>query len=1080
MKKIYLSLLGLFVLFNIQAQVVINEVYGGGGNSGATYTHDFVELYNNGTTAVSLAGWSVQYASATGSSWTITNLTGSIPGKSYFLIQMAAGTGGNTALPTPDVIGSTAMSGTNGKVALVNSTTSLTGTCPPAASYVDFVGFGSANCFEGSGAVPVLSNTVSAQRNTPGLDTDDNLLDFTRAAPTPVNSAGPDVTAPLVSVLNPTNGTTGLGTAFVAKIKFNEKIIKGSSGNILIKKASDNSIVLTLDVTSTSVFTSNDTASISVSGLSLLTEYYFEIPSGAFTDLAGNSYTGFSGSGTWNFTTGNNIAAGTIGTTYGFANCTGTITDGFSQFSKVGAQNWACTTFGRDPNAPAGTTAFPYGVQINGYDNGVASNVPNEDWLISPAYDLSGTNFPLLSFWSRTAFNGLPLQLKASTNYSGTGDPTLATWTDVNGRFPNQTSNIWTLSDSVNLSAFKSTATYFAFVYTSSDDEGARWTLDDITVFNSLQAPVGSLVTNTNSLEFGFVASASNSVKTFTLAASDVTAAVNLTISGAYLISKTNGSFTSSISFTQAEINNTTQTIYVQFSPVAVNTNYTSNITISSAGLNTLNVALKGNSIDEANTLEVVNWNIEWFGSTAQAPTNDPLQLANVTTIATSIKADIFGFTEVVSETYLQNLVANLNSSLGANTYAYMLSNFASHTNPFEASPGPLAEAQKLAFVYKTAVISPIGQPVALIANGVNTAADLTNPAYNYFSSGRYPFMMRANVTLGTETKEVRFILLHAKANTSPIATSYNRRKAGADTLAFTLNNLYPNDNIILLGDFNDDLDQSISAGFTTTSYSSFTTNSAAFFAPTLALSLAGKKSTVAYNDMIDHVMVSNEMQAYYMNSSAAVLDDVSSLVSNYGTTTSDHYPIFTRFAFDAAILPITLIDFSVKKNAQSVTINWRTANENNSKEFIVQRSIDNGANWETIKTLAAAGNSQKTLVYNCVDYSPAKGLNLYRLKSVDVDNRFSLSANKPAFFAESAQVSIWPNPATTTVSIQFAASDVANKKVLLYDINGKQVQNINTLSNQLKLNLSGLTKGVYILNIISASGETTEKIIVQ
>lgn len=1080
MKKIYLILISFLLAFNLQAQVVINEVYGGGGNSGATYTHDFVELYNNGTTAVSLTGWSVQYASAAGTSWTITNLTGSIPAKGYFLIQMAAGTGGTTALPTPDFIGSTAMSGTSGKVALVNTTTSLSGTCPLAATYVDFVGFGAANCFEGTGAVPALTNATSAQRSTVGLDTDDNLLDFTRAAPTPVNGAGPDVTAPLVSALNPANGTTGLGTAFVAKIKFNEKIIKGSAGNILIKKSADNSTILSLDVTGASVFTSNDTASISVSGLSLLTQYYFEIPAGAFTDLAGNSFAGISDATTWSFTTGNNIAAGSIGTTYGFTNCTGIITEGFSQFSKVGSQTWACTTFGRDPNAPAGTAAYPYAVQINGYDNGVASNVPNEDWLISPAYDLSGTNFPLLSFWSRTAFNGLPLQLKASTNYSGTGDPTLATWTDVNGRFPNQTSNIWTLSDSINLTAYKSTATYFAFVYTSSDDEGARWTLDDITVFNSLQAPVGNLATNTNSLEFGFVAAATNSVKTFTLAASDVTAAVNLTTSGAYLISKTNGSFTSSISFTQAEINNTNQTIYVQFSPVAINTNYTSNITISSAGLNTLNVALKGNSLDEANTLEVVNWNIEWFGSAAQAPTNDALQLANVTTIAKSIKADIFAFSEIVSETNLQALVASLNTAFGANTYAYNISNFGSHTNPFESNPGNLADAQKLAFVYKTSVISPIGQPVALVTNGVNTAADLNNPAFNYFSSGRYPYMMRANVTLGTETKEIRFILLHGKANTSPIATSYNRRKAGADTLAYTLNNLYPNDNIILLGDFNDDLDQSVAAGFTTTSYSAFTTNSAAFFAPTLALSLAGKKSTVAYNDMIDHVMLSNEMQRLYINSSASVLDDVSSLVSNYGTTTTDHYPIFTRYAFDAAILPITLLDFSVKKNAQSVTINWRTANENNSKAFLVQRSTDNGVHWETIKTLAAAGNSQSTLVYNCVDYSPAKGLNLYRLKSVDVDDRFSLSASKPAFFAENVQVSVWPNPTASEVNIQFAGSDVSNKKIILFDNNGRQLKKFNSMANQFKIDVSGLNKGIYILHIISASGETREKLIVQ
>ena len=46
--------------------VVISEVYGGGGNAGATYTNDFIELYNRTANAISLAGWSVQYASATG------------------------------------------------------------------------------------------------------------------------------------------------------------------------------------------------------------------------------------------------------------------------------------------------------------------------------------------------------------------------------------------------------------------------------------------------------------------------------------------------------------------------------------------------------------------------------------------------------------------------------------------------------------------------------------------------------------------------------------------------------------------------------------------------------------------------------------------------------------------------------------------------------------------------------------------------------------------------------------------------------------------------------------------------------
>ena len=147
--------------------------------------------------------------------------------------------------------------------------------------------------------------------------------------------------------------------------------------------------------------------------------------------------------------------------------------------------------------------------------------------------------------------------------------------------------------------------------------------------------------------------------------------------------------------------------------------------------------------------------------------------------------------------------------------------------------------------------------------------------------------------------------MIHAKANTSPTATSYARRQAGATELHDTLKAYFPTDNIIILGDFNDDLDQSITSGFTTTSYSSFTTDNANFFSPTLALSLAGKKSTVSFNDVIDHVMLSNEMQPFYMPATANILTDVASLIPNYGKTTTDHYPVFTRYQFKNTTPPV-------------------------------------------------------------------------------------------------------------------------------------------------------------------------------
>ncbi len=176
--------------------VVINEVYGGGGNSGAEYKSDFVELYNPTGADVDLTGWSIQYAASGGAfgSNKVT-LTGSIKAGGYYLIQLSAGGGGTTELPTPDASGSINMSGTKGKVALVeNKTDAISGIADTAV--VDFVGFGAANEYEGTAPTGTLSATKSASRTTPGVDTDDNSADFTVGAPSPMNSGGDVVDPP--------------------------------------------------------------------------------------------------------------------------------------------------------------------------------------------------------------------------------------------------------------------------------------------------------------------------------------------------------------------------------------------------------------------------------------------------------------------------------------------------------------------------------------------------------------------------------------------------------------------------------------------------------------------------------------------------------------------------------------------------------------------------------------------------------------------------------------------------------------------------------------------------------------------
>ncbi|WP_327708147.1 lamin tail domain-containing protein [Streptomyces sp. NBC_00464] len=176
---------------------VISEVYGGGGNSGATLTRDFIELANSGSAAYDLSGFSVQYlpgAPSAGSLWQVSALTGSVaPGGRYLLAQ-AAGTGGTVALPAPDATGTVAMSAASGTVALVSGTTPLTcrtaADCATDTRIVDLVGYGSAVVREGSGPATGASATASVARAASLSDTDDNAADLSAAAPTPVNAAG--------------------------------------------------------------------------------------------------------------------------------------------------------------------------------------------------------------------------------------------------------------------------------------------------------------------------------------------------------------------------------------------------------------------------------------------------------------------------------------------------------------------------------------------------------------------------------------------------------------------------------------------------------------------------------------------------------------------------------------------------------------------------------------------------------------------------------------------------------------------------------------------------------------------------
>lgn len=201
--------LAMFAFFNSAAamalspDVVISQIYGGGGSAGAPFTNDFIELFNRGSSPVNLNAWSVQYASATGSSWTNKTLLTNVilaPGQ-YYLVQGATNGANGVALPAADVTGSINLAGTAGKVALVNSTTTITSgvTCPSAADgLVDLVAYGAASNCASMGVTPAPSVTTSVKRASAGCtETDNNPTDFASGTPAPRTTA---------TALNPCSG----------------------------------------------------------------------------------------------------------------------------------------------------------------------------------------------------------------------------------------------------------------------------------------------------------------------------------------------------------------------------------------------------------------------------------------------------------------------------------------------------------------------------------------------------------------------------------------------------------------------------------------------------------------------------------------------------------------------------------------------------------------------------------------------------------------------------------------------------------------------------------------------------------
>jgi hypothetical protein len=342
-------------------------------------------------------------------------------------------------------------------------------------------------------------------------------------------------------------------------------------------------------------------------------------------------------------------------------------------------------------------------------------------------------------------------------------------------------------------------------------------------------------------------------------------------------------------------------------------------------------------TVPVAQTLEVTAWNVEWLGNTTAGakplgPTNDAQQMTNVITVLNTLQSDVYCLEEVCDQ---NQFIARVGTDMPG--YGVKCSTtYYSHFFDDPDVPGDATSyAQKVCFVYKTAVVSPIiAETKALLSNAYVYTPPPTvpvTPAANNWASGRLPFMFVADVTVNAMTKKMNFVGFHGKALSD--ITSYNRRKQDAIDLKNELDTNYPTANIVMLGDYNDDLDVSITTG-QPSGYANFVNDNTNYVQISKALSDCGVSSTAKYSDIIDHMMASNEIGVlpvtgtpppvpssgiYYLQNTVNVARPIS-YIPSYTTSTSDHYPVTSRFSFG---IPVSTTPATITSTTNG---NWSSA----------------------------------------------------------------------------------------------------------------------------------------------------------
>ncbi|MCC9168505.1 endonuclease/exonuclease/phosphatase family protein [Pontibacter harenae] len=688
-----------------------------------------------------------------------------------------------------------------------------------------------------------------------------------------------------------------------------------------------------------------------------------------------------------------------------------------------------------------------------------------------------------MSFWTKKLYNGPALEVYVSTTYDGSSAPVKSEWTKLPVTLAS--GNTWEQSTAV-LEAYKGANVHVAFVYTSSTTDGAAlWNLDDFEVSN-----VDNIFVATNTeLKFDYTAAGSTSeAKTFTFSAYGYAGNVVVTAPTGFELSKDNTDFSQSLTYTNTEAA-AENTVYVRFNPATAGIFSAPIAFTSGTELTEQRGVLSGSSLSKENTLDIVTWNVEWFGSTGNGPSDEDLQYENVKQAITELDADILALQEVVDDAKIRELAQELGYSVQNLTPSWVNSS-----------------EQKTYYLYKPSVVTVKKEKMLLSGLYADILAGTTTlPNYPddnsrlLWSSGRLPYLVQFEANINGVKQTYNVVNIHAKANDGEDMVQYNRRKYDVQVLKDSLGAQYGNMNLVVLGDYNDDVDMSVVGTGNPSTYAAFVTDNN-YNALTYALSEADAATyeSGSFRSFLDHIIISSTLEDEYVESSIMIESHLLNRISNFRSTTSDHLPVSARFELSAvptvAFKEVSatrteaagsyVVNFTLSE-AQATEQTFSVALTSESTATTEDFTID-GMSGNVVTVTVPANSTSASFTINIIDDEEVEETEvaIFRISSTTAnlqagaDNIFALTIEDndaaPTGIADATkgQFKLYPNPASSFVKLILPeqVASLPSINLAVYSVDGRLLLNATgsqeKVQQQLNDNVAMFTQGLYIIKV--------------